>query len=136
MRLAIMFTSSLQMLFVLINTDVDDNARITEFFAITKDDIPTMRIITLAEDMKKFMPESKEMTKEAIKTFVQDFHDGKLKVRTRASLVTADNASFFVGSMYDFAKLLVNLHSWYPPFHGSVCDFRWCPPINRFKSTT
>ena len=69
------------MLFVLINAQVDNNARITEFFAITKDEMPTMRIIVLADEMKKYKPESSDMTVETIKQFVQDFKDGKLKVR-------------------------------------------------------
>merc|ERR1711970_542058 len=49
-----------------------------------------MRIISLTEDMKKFMPESNEMTKDAIKTFVQDFHDGKLKVHLKSEEVPED----------------------------------------------
>ena len=51
-----------------------------EFFALKKEDAPTMRIINLSEDMVKFKPDSKEMTSEAIKSFTQDYVDGKLKV--------------------------------------------------------
>ena len=51
-----------------------------EFFALKKEDAPTMRIINLSEDMVKYRPESNEMTSEAIKAFTQDYIDGKLKV--------------------------------------------------------
>ena len=51
-----------------------------EFFALKKEDAPTMRIINLSEDMVKFKPDGKEMTAEAIKSFTQDYVDGKLKV--------------------------------------------------------
>jgi protein disulfide-isomerase A1 len=79
-----------EMLFVLINTDVDTNARITEFFAITKDSLPTMRIIVLSEDMKKYMPESTEMTVDAIKKFVGDFKEGKLKPHLKSEDIPED----------------------------------------------
>ena len=41
------------------------------------------RSCILADDMKKYMPESNEMTVEAIKKFVQDYKDGNLKVRVQ-----------------------------------------------------
>lgn len=69
-----------KILFIYINIDVEDNLRIMEFFALKKEDAPTMRIINLSEDMVKYRPESNEMTSEAIKAFTQDYIDGKLKV--------------------------------------------------------
>jgi len=69
-----------KVLFVYVNSEVEDNGRIVEFFGIGKDELPTVRLINLAEeDMKKFKPESKEITVENIKTFVSSFLDGKLK---------------------------------------------------------
>ncbi len=79
-----------EMLFVLINTQVENNARITEFFAIAKEEMPTMRIIVLADDMKKYKPETNEMTAENIKQFVQDFKDGKLKAHLKTEDVPED----------------------------------------------
>ncbi|XP_038053242.1 protein disulfide-isomerase-like [Patiria miniata] len=79
-----------EMLFVLINTDKETNARITEFFAITKEGLPTMRIIVLADDMKKFMPESNELTVDAIKKFVGDYKEGKLKPHLKTEDVPED----------------------------------------------
>lgn len=39
-----------------------------------------MRLIRLEEDMAKYKPEKPELSKDNIKSFVQDFIDGKLKV--------------------------------------------------------
>lgn len=71
-----------KMLFVYIDVDVEDNSRVTEFFGLTKDDVPTVRIINMTEqDMAKFKPEFETFTAEALRQFAQDFVDNKLKVR-------------------------------------------------------
>lgn len=69
-----------QVLFVSINSDEEDHQRIIEFFGMKKDEIPAMRLIRLEEDMAKYKPQKPELTKDNIKSFVQDFIDGKLKV--------------------------------------------------------
>jgi len=68
-----------QILFVSINTDDDDHQRILEFFGMKKEEIPAMRLIRLEEDMAKYKPEKSDLSKDNIKSFVQDFMDGKLK---------------------------------------------------------
>lgn len=68
-------------LFVLVDTDVEDNSRISEFFGIDAKEIPTVRLINLAEDdMTKYKPQTTELTTDSVKAFVQDVLDGKLKV--------------------------------------------------------
>lgn len=70
-----------QVLFVLVDSDVEDNSRISEFFGIDAKEIPTIRLINLADDdMTKYKPETKELTTENVKTFVNDVLSGKLKV--------------------------------------------------------
>jgi hypothetical protein len=69
-----------QVLFVSINSDEEDHQRILEFFGMKKDEIPAMRLIRLEEDMAKYKPEKSELSKDNIKSFVQDFIDGNLKV--------------------------------------------------------
>jgi protein disulfide-isomerase A1 len=65
-------------LFVYIDIDVEDNARVLEFFALKPADCPTLRLIKLEGDMTKFVPEKKELDADTITAFTQDFVDGKL----------------------------------------------------------
>ncbi|XP_075164203.1 protein disulfide isomerase [Haematobia irritans] len=66
-------------LFVTISSDEEDHARIFEFFGMSKDDVPTIRLIKLEEDMAKYKPESTDLSAETISEFLQKFMDGKLK---------------------------------------------------------
>ena len=66
-------------LFVTINADEADHERILEFFGMKKDDVPSMRLIKLEEDMAKYKPENPELTSENVNDFVSAFMEGKLK---------------------------------------------------------
>lgn len=68
-----------QLLFVSINADEEDHQRILEFFGMKKEEVPSMRIIKLEEDMAKFKPANAELAADNIKSFVSDFLEGKLK---------------------------------------------------------
>lgn len=68
-----------KILFVTINADEEDHNRILEFFGMKKEEIPSMRIIQLQEDMAKFKPEKADLGADSIRAFVQTFLDGKLK---------------------------------------------------------
>lgn len=68
-----------QVLFVSINADEEDHQRILEFFGMKKEEVPSMRIIKLEEDMAKFKPEKDELSADNIEAFVKKFLDGKLK---------------------------------------------------------
>lgn len=68
-----------QIIFVTIDTDVDENERVLEFFGLKKEDAPTIRLISLAKDMTKYKPESNEISGAVVEQFVQDFFDNKLK---------------------------------------------------------
>jgi len=79
-----------KVIFVLIDTDVDENERVMEFFGLKKEDAPTVRLISLGQDMTKFKPASSEITSSVITQFVQDFFDGKLKPHLLSQEVPAD----------------------------------------------
>jgi len=66
-------------LFIYINAEDDDNKRILEFFGLKEEEVPAMRYITLGEDMTKYKPKTDDLTTDAVKSFVQDVLDGKIK---------------------------------------------------------
>ena len=70
----------IQVLFIYINIDDDDNLRILEFFGLKPEDCPTVRYISLGEDMTKYKPQSDSLDTDTVTKFVQDIQDGKIKV--------------------------------------------------------
>lgn len=66
-------------LFVTINADEEDHLRILEFFGMKKEEVPSMRLIRLEEDMAKYKPENPDLSAENIEAFVQAYTEGKLK---------------------------------------------------------
>ncbi|XP_022595613.1 protein disulfide-isomerase [Seriola dumerili] len=68
-----------RILFIFIDSDVDDNQRILEFFGLKKEECPAIRLITLEDEMTKYKPESDAITAESITAFCTLFTEGKLK---------------------------------------------------------
>ncbi|XP_054634474.1 protein disulfide-isomerase [Dunckerocampus dactyliophorus] len=68
-----------QILFIFIDSDVDDNQRILEFFGLKKEECPAIRLITLEDEMTKYKPENDAIAAESIVEFCTQFLEGKLK---------------------------------------------------------
>lgn len=68
-----------EMLFVTINTDEEDHKRILDFFGMEKEEIPSMRLIRLEENMAKYKPAVADLSAANIESFVQAYLDGSLK---------------------------------------------------------
>jgi len=79
-----------KVLFIYLDTANEENGRITEFFGLKEEEIPAVRLIQLTEDMAKFKPESDALDTETIKSFVQDFLDGKVKAHLMSEDVPED----------------------------------------------
>ena len=66
----------------------DENSeRVSSFFNIEDEDTPTIRIINLEEDMKKFVPEFEGIDTDKIKKWVQTYLSGDLKVDSRVTII-------------------------------------------------
>lgn len=98
-----------QVLFVTIDTDEEDHQRILEFFGMKKEETPAARLIKLEEDMAKYKPESNELTKSVLESFVQDFLDGKLKQHLLSQTLPEDwnkeSVHVLVASNFDSVAL-------------------------------
>lgn len=79
-----------KILFITLDTSDEDNARILEFFGLKKEECPAARLITLGEDMTKYKPENDDLSEDAVKSFVQNFLDGKLKPHLMSEDIPAD----------------------------------------------
>lgn len=80
-----------KILFIYINIDETDNARILDFFGMKAEDCPSYRYINLGQDMVKYKPESTDkLTAAGVKAFVQDILDGKRKPHLNSEEIPAD----------------------------------------------
>ncbi|KAI7688238.1 hypothetical protein SSS_07346 [Sarcoptes scabiei] len=68
-----------KVLFVVLDVDDDEHEKIMEFFGLKKEEVPSMRLIRLEEEMTKFKPEKDDFSADYIKSFVNGVLDGTIK---------------------------------------------------------
>jgi protein disulfide-isomerase A1 len=79
-----------KVLFLFLDINDDDNLRVLEFFGLKTTDCPTLRYVILEDDLVKYRPLTNELTTGAIKQFVQDVLDGKIKPHLMSEPIPAD----------------------------------------------
>ena len=78
-------------IFVLVNSDSEENERVMEFFGLKKEDAPTIRLISLGnQDMNKYKPESNEIKTDVIVKFVSDYFAKNLRPHLLSAEIPAD----------------------------------------------
>lgn len=109
-----------KVLFVTIDTDVEDHERIMEFFGLKKAEVPEMRLIKLEEEMTKFKPPTKDLDQETIQKFVQGVLDGSIKVGI-ASVFSVFECNYAFLQKQNFLFLLSK------KTNSNICCRRSCP---------
>lgn len=100
--------------------------RLGEFLGVTKEDMPTMRIVEPGADLKKYMYEGdvNALTAEAVGAFVDGFKDGSLSPHRKSEAVPESNdgpVKIVVGSEWE--KIVADetkdvLMEYYAPWCG------------------
>lgn len=79
-----------QMLFIYIDSDVEENKRVMEFFGLSDKDVPTYRIIKMSENMAKFKPDSLDLSADAVTKFAQGVLGGVIKRHLMTEEIPSD----------------------------------------------
>jgi len=79
-----------KVLFVYLNVADSENKRVMDFFGINEADAPTVRYISLEQDMAKFKQDFDEISTETVTDFVTRVRDGKVKQHLKTEQVPED----------------------------------------------
>jgi len=114
-----------KILMVTVNTDEEDHGRILEFFGMSQDSVPGVRIIQLAEDMAKYKPEKDEISVENLGETIEKFLAGDLKQHLLSEQLPEDwdkkGVKVLVATKFDevaFDKTKDVLVEFYAPWCG------------------
>jgi len=77
----------------LVDADVDDNGRVLEFFGLTQEQCPQVRIIQMGDSMSKFKPETDDLTADAFNSFIKGVEGGKITKHLMSEEEPEDNTA-------------------------------------------
>jgi protein disulfide-isomerase A1 len=96
-----------EILFVTSGVSEGIQSRLAEFIGVTQENLPTLRIISPAEQMLKYVWEgdANTLTAADVRTFVQNFKDGKLTPHLKSAPIpepaTVDGLTTLVGKNWE-----------------------------------
>jgi protein disulfide-isomerase A1 len=112
------------LLFITVDGGVEDNLRILEYFGVTVEELPAIRVIDLDNDMAKFMFEG-EITADAVKAFAASVLDGSAKRHFKSEPVPedwdAEPVKVLTGANFEEVALNTETHAFvefYAPWCG------------------
>lgn len=80
-----------ELIFVAVDLDESSNGRLAEFFGISDENLPTVRIIDINDQPQKFIPSADfAFTKENFESFASDYLAGKLSPSLNSEEVPSD----------------------------------------------
>lgn len=68
-----------KLLFIFVDTDNEELKTISQFFGVTEDEMPGLRIVSLGQDMLKYKSPDNSFEEEKVKLFIKQFLAGELK---------------------------------------------------------
>jgi len=132
-----------KMLFIYIDSDVEENKRVMEFFGLSGDDVPTYRVIKMAENMAKFKPEEQDLSAEAVTKFAQGVLSGEVARHLMSEPVPEDwnkgPVAVLVGKNFKevaFDSTKKVFVEFYAPWceHSHQLAHTWLRLANKFKA--
>jgi len=79
-----------QVLFIYIDSDVDDNNRVMEFFGLKAADVPTYRMIKMTDNMAKYKPDGPELDTTSVVNFCKGVQAGVISRHLMSEEVPSD----------------------------------------------
>uniref|UniRef100_A0A8C4N4U3 protein disulfide-isomerase n=1 Tax=Eptatretus burgeri TaxID=7764 RepID=A0A8C4N4U3_EPTBU len=79
-----------KVIFVFVNIEDPSNEHMLDFFGLTKEALPEIRLIHMENKTQKFRPVTDELSAANIQNFCQDYLDGKLKAHYPSEEIPED----------------------------------------------
>jgi len=79
-----------QLLWITLDAEKPANRRVMEFFGITVENTPTVRIINVTQDMQKFAPPSPDLSVDSLTHFVKSYTEGSAGEHLNSEATPAD----------------------------------------------